>query len=57
MFYHLNESVDNFNEELIVNIQNWCDENLKNGEVIVGATTIYIESEIDAMAFKLRWIT
>ena len=34
----------------------WCDENMKCGEVVVGNNTIYIESEIDAIAFKLRWL-
>lgn len=34
----------------------WCKENLTTGEVVVGNTAIYIESEIDATAFKLRWL-
>jgi len=38
------------------NIKEWCNENLTDGEVEFGATTIYIQSEIDAMAFELRWI-
>lgn len=34
----------------------WCEENMKDGEVIVGNQTVYIESYTDAMAFKLRWL-
>lgn len=34
----------------------WCNENLTDGEVIVGNISIVIESETDASAFKLRWL-
>ena len=40
----------------VEDIHIWCEENMKCGEVIVGNNTIYIESKIDAMAFKLRWL-
>lgn len=37
-------------------ISTWCKENLTNGEVTVGNISVFIESEIDACAFKLRWL-
>lgn len=33
----------------------WCKENLK-GEWHLGHTTMFIDNEVDAMAFKLRWL-
>lgn len=39
-------------KEMIV----WCKENLNDGEVTVGNIAIFIETDIDASAFKLRWM-
>lgn len=34
----------------------WCNENLTDDEVTVGNFSIFIKSETDATAFKLRWL-
>ena len=36
-------------------VARWCDENLE-GTWLVGSTRSGFEKEIDALAFKLRWI-
>ncbi len=53
---YLFEQMDQRNGETAKDIQEWCNENLNDDEVLFGNTTIYIKSEIDAMAFELRWI-
>lgn len=51
-FKKIKEIEDMTSEEM----SQWCKENLTNGEVTVGHIAVFIESEIDASAFKLRWI-
>ncbi len=36
-------------------LEEWCKENLK-GAWHFGHTTMFIDDDEDAMAFKLRWI-
>ena len=53
MFYYFVKETNTIDIE---KIENWCTDNLKDGKFVLGNTTIYIESEIDATAFKLRWL-
>ena len=55
MFFRYDETKyrDNVTTEEIIK---WCDENLTDGEVVVGNIAIFLASETDAMAFKLRWL-
>ena len=55
MFYHFDKVKEKQNVTA-EDIDVWCKENMKDGECIVGNNTIYIESYIDAVAFKLRWL-
>ena len=36
-------------------LDEWCKENLK-GTWYLGYTTMFIDDEEDAMAFKLKWL-
>jgi|TARA_R110000803_G_scaffold147039_1_gene212701 hypothetical protein len=42
------------NNVRIIDINKWCEENLSN-EFSIGASSAYIKTEEDSMAFKLRW--
>ena len=55
MIYRFDD-MDKRSNETTKDIQEWCDENLTDGEILFGETTLCIVSEIDAMAFELRWI-
>ena len=55
MYYNYGQLI--FNEQVTTEeMFKWCEENLTSGEVVVGGTTIFIESEIDATAFVLKWL-
>ena len=41
---------------LSTEIEEWCEENLTIGKVVVGNMIISIESDIDATAFNIRWL-
>ena len=46
---------NNHNLDVLDVIEDWCNENLSH-EWHIGYTSIYIDNEEDATAFKLRWL-
>ena len=54
MFYRL-DGLAKRNRVSVDEIKEWCKENLKDDEILIGGISIFISSEIDATAFRLRW--